>query len=549
MADRERRIRAIDPCDGVEEPVPVLETDPDKVTPYLEDASGSTGGSASGLLRGRSERAFSAWLRATAADRVKVLPQAGRSSLTGGGHPEGEVVLSVERLRDLEIRSAGGGGCRVEAGPGLRLAELQEELRKHRLYYPPVPTYQEAMLGGTVSTNAGGAATFKYGVTRQWVDGIRVLLFNGDLLEIERGRCLARPGERFEVELSDGSLLQVPAPTYRLPPLKKISAGYHAADPLDLLDLFIGSEGTLGLVTRVTVRTVPLPASILSGLAFPENDRAAFRLAAGLRQAAVECRGRNDPLGPDIRAVEWVDSRSLALLERYGDLSDLKLRLPDGAGSAVLLEMELPEAMEQEQVIDLLEGYLERRDGLPDGPVVRLFRILDEAGCLDSLLPALPGDERARERLRRFREAVPLRVNEILSSRRAAAAGPRKVGGDLIVPFSLLDSFLSAVEKEFGDRGLEFAIWGHLSDGNLHPNLLPMDADQVRAGEEALLALGLQAAAMGGAPLSEHGVGRSRLKKELLLRFLGKQAVEEMRSVKSALDPAGRFSPGTLLPS
>ena len=92
------------------------------------------------------------------------------------------------------------------------------------------------MIGGTTSTNAGGAATFKYGVTRQWVHGLRVLLFNGDVLEIERGQAVARPGDAFRIRLSGGEELSAPVPDYPLPDLKKVSAGYHASDPLDLVD-------------------------------------------------------------------------------------------------------------------------------------------------------------------------------------------------------------------------------------------------------------------------------------------------------------------------
>ena len=94
----------------------------------------------------------------------------------------------------------------------MRLRDLQERLATEGLYYPPVPTYQEAMLGGTVSTNAGGAATFKYGVTRQWVRGLRVLLHNGDLLVLERGEAVVRRGESFAIALSDGRELRVPTP-------------------------------------------------------------------------------------------------------------------------------------------------------------------------------------------------------------------------------------------------------------------------------------------------------------------------------------------------
>jgi D-lactate dehydrogenase (cytochrome) len=366
-------------------------------------------------------------------------------------------------------------------------------------------------------------------------------------LTLERGQASASPGGSFRISLSDGGILKIPVPTYRFPDLKKISAGYHASDPLDLLDLFIGSEGTLGLITEVTIDTIPLPPAILTGLAFTADDRLAVQLAGELRRAALSCRA-GKTADPDVRAIEWVDSRSLRLLKIHGDLRDLKLRLPPDAGSAVLFELELPARPGEEEVLQLLDRFLSNDPGLPDRAEVRLFRILDRCDVLESLLPALPGDRAGREQLRRFRESVPVRVNELLAAGRVNGAGPRKVGGDQIVPFHRLPGFVQAIEEEFGSRGLEFAIWGHLSDGNLHPNALPGDAGQVRLGEEALLALGDAAAAMGGCPLSEHGVGRSGLKQEMMRRFLGDRAVREMQAIKNALDPVWRFSPGTLFP-
>jgi len=535
------RVQAEDPCRGRQRPAPLTVTDPDILSPYLEDASSSSPGTAAGLLRADSEEEISAWLRATSAQRVPVLPQAARSSLTGGAHPAGEVVISVEKLRGVKVRTDGT----AVVGPGMRLVELQQELESHGRYYPPVPTYQDAMLGGTVSTNAGGAATFKYGVTRQWVRGIRVALFNGDVLELERGQAVVAPGAAFQIVLSDGTALEVPAPTYRLPDLKKISAGYHASDPLDLLDLFVGSEGTLGLITEVTVDTVPLAPAVLSGLAFAAGDRLAVDLAGELRRAAMSCRS-GESREPDIRAIEWVDSRSLALLKIHGDLRDLKLVLPPDAGSAVLFEMELPARTGEDDILDLLDRFLSGDPDLPDRAEVRLFRILDRCNTLDSLLPAMPGDRAGGDQLRRFRESVPVRVNELLAAGKAEGAGPRKVGGDLIVPFHRLPAFIQAIQDEIGGRGLEYAIWGHLSDGNLHPNILPVDTGQVRLGEEALLALAETAAAMGGCPLSEHGVGRSSLKQEMMRRFLGDEAIREMKMVKNGMDPVWRFAPGTL---
>jgi D-lactate dehydrogenase (cytochrome) len=139
-------------------------------------------------------------------------------------------------------------------------------------------------------------------------------------------------------------------------------------------------------------------------------------------------------------------------------------------------------------------------------------------------------------------------VNEILSARRRDDPGVRKVGGDLIVPFDELPEMVRIYERGFRSRGLAYAIWGHLSDGNLHPNGLPASGEEAARGWEALLEFAEEAARRGGSPLSEHGVGRSPLKQEVLRRFLGDDAVASMRAVKRALDPEGRFAPGVLFP-
>ena len=138
------------------------------------------------------------------------------------------------------------------------------------------------MIGGAVSTNAGGAATFKYGTTRDWVDGLRVVLTDGAILAVDRGQCLAAPGERFDIERSDGTPLPLIAPTYSLPALKKISAGYHVSDPLDLVDLFVGSEGTLGMIAEIRLRLQPLPAGVASAIVFHDDEDEALDFAAEL---------------------------------------------------------------------------------------------------------------------------------------------------------------------------------------------------------------------------------------------------------------------------
>jgi D-lactate dehydrogenase (cytochrome) len=517
--------------------------DPDLLRGYLEDASGNPPGYASGLLRPASEEEASAFLAATAGRGVAVLPQAARSSLTGGAVPRGEVVVSVERLATIgPVR-----GSTIEVGAGVRLRDLQASLRQSGYYYPPVPTYQEAMVGGTVSTNAGGSASFKYGVTRHWVHGLRVLLGNGDVLEIERGQAVVERGGTFRIRLGGGGELAVPAPAYEIPKLKKMSAGYFASDPLDLVDLLVGSEGTLGVITAATLDLVPLPPALVVGLVFSESMDRAMSLVSALRVAAIEARERRDPEGPDIRAIEILDGRCLDLLRKAGTPARLRVTVPEDARAALVFEMELPRALTNAESADAIAAALEGREDT--GPLARLLRILGRHGALETVELALPEDRRRQESLAELREAVPKRVNELLLERRRADAGVRKTGGDLIVPFEHLADMIRIYEQGFRKRGLDYALWGHVSDGNLHPNAIARNAAEVEAGNDALFEFAREAAARGGCPLSEHGVGRSPVKQEMLRRFLGDGAIESMRAAKRGLDPEGRFAPGVIFPT
>ncbi len=223
--------------------------------------------------------------------------------------------------------------------------------------------------------------------------------------------------------------------------------------------------------------------------------------------------------------------------------------MPEAARTVLLVEMELPEPVTNPQVEQLLEDFLERRPAVEDRPLTRLFALLEDHRALDALQLAFPEDEGRQRAFNELRESVPMRVNEVLARRRQSEPDVKKVGGDLIVPFSELPAMIETYQAGFERRGLQYAIWGHLSDGNLHPNAIPRNAAEVQAGFDALLEFAEEATRRGGCPLSEHGVGRSPIKQEILRRFLGDAALASMRRVKSSLDPEGRFAPGVLFPA
>ena len=449
-----------------------------------------------------------------------VVPVGAQSSLTGGATPFGEWVLSSARLNQIGPLPFD----RVEVQAGVALSSLEEALRPHRLFYPPVPTFRGAFVGGVLATNAAGAATFKYGSTRRWVKALTVVLANGDVLDLVRGTCVAHPEGFFEIEGTAGGVRRVPVPGYRMPDVPKRSAGYHAAAGMDLLDLVVGSEGTLGVITEAVLALCPEPGRFLAWVSFPEETRA---LAAVARLREVSRTGQ----GLDVAAIESLDRRCLQLLREDGADREHGLRLPEAAASSLLLEVEFPRGEDPTRSLEVLAA------------------LLDAEGALDPIEIALP-EERARaEQLLALREAVPVAVNRrIAEVQKAGESEVHKTAADMIVPFEHLSAMIARYRQGFASRGLDHALWGHVSDGNLHANAIPRSLRDVVAAEEAILEFGREVIRLGGCPLSEHGVGRSPVKQALLRELYGESGIEQMRQVKAALDPEGKLSPGVLFP-
>jgi D-lactate dehydrogenase (cytochrome) len=469
-----------------------------------------------------------------------ILPIGAQSSLTGGATPMGETVLSTSRLNC--IGQIGADRVRVQAG--VTLAALDEALAAAGKSYPPAPTFTGAFVGGTVATNAAGARTFKYGPTRDWVVALTVVLPDGEVLDIERGATRARDDGTFEIVLADRTAL-VTVPRYRLPQVPKSSAGYFAAPGMDLIDLFIGSEGTLGVITDVTLRVAPSPAA--ECLAFvPFADRtAALAFVSRLRDEARETWRARDPAGLDVSAIEHMDARCLALLREDGVDRLQGVAIPPATVIALLVTIELTAGTGAAQAYDDIG-----RSGDATAPATalgRFCRMLDDIGVLDDVQIALPGERTRTAQLLALREAVPAAVNaRVGRAKLAVDSRIAKTAADMIVPFDRLSELLAFYGDEFARRGLDAATWGHISDGNLHPNVIPRSFADVESGKAAILAFGREAIRLGGSPLAEHGVGRHPVKQQLLAQLYGREGIEQMRRVKRAIDPAWKMAPGVI---
>jgi D-lactate dehydrogenase (cytochrome) len=511
--------------------------DRDLLAVHLEDAAHFGDGHAKALFSPASEADVAHVLRSESA----VLPIGAQSSLTGGATPFGESLLSTTRLND--IGPIGTDAVRVQAG--VTITELDSALARAGRYFPPSPTFTAATVGGIVSTNAAGAATFKYGTTREWVQALTVILPSGDVLDIERGKVRAHRDGYFDLELADGRV-RIPVPTYVMPVVPKLSAGYFARPEMDLIDLFIGAEGTLGVVTEATLRAVPVrPACCLAFATFPDRN-AAWSLVGQLRDAALATWQSGDRSGIDVSAIEHMDARCLGLLREDFIDQRLSVLLPDAAAMGVLITLELPPGTTAREVYDQIGWAADRA---PETPLARFCGLAAEYGVLDRVEIAAPGDRVRTAQLLALREAVPTAVNQRIGrAKQRVDSRIEKTAADVIVPFERLVSLVAFCEAECRRRELDLAVWGHSSDGNLHPNVIPRTMADLESGRDAMLAIGREAVRMGGAPLAEHGVGRNRTKQRLLAELYGAEGLDQMRRVKAALDPEGKLSPNVIFP-
>ncbi len=479
---------------------------------YLKDAS---------HLSGKAQRVFfpidevqvASVLRQANQTRTPVTVSGAGTGLTGARVPPEGTILSVERMNRLlkiQVDPKNREGYAV-VEPGVSLKVLEEALETQGFFYPPNPGEKEAFIGGTVATNASGARSFQYGPTRRYVRRLKIVLPNGDLLECTRGNEKAS-GRSFDVTLSDGRHVQVPIPTYTMPPVKN-SAGYYAKEGMDLIDLFIGSEGTLGVFTEIELAVLKKPRFVLGGIVFFECEKSCFQFAMEARE---ECRqaGQGIKLAP--RSLEFFDSQSLHLLTgRHPDI-------PQGAGAALFFEQEVHEHEEQEAIYQVWMRHEKRLQAFVKG----------------SWFSFEPEKQQA---FKAFRYHLPVLVNE-----KVALNSFRKVGTDMAVPDARAEEMLDLYLAELPKSGVDYVIFGHLGDNHLHVNLLPKTAQEFERSQAVYGLLADKAIALGGTISAEHGIGKLRI--PYLEWMVGKEGLKEMARVKKALDPNGILSPGNIFP-
>jgi FAD/FMN-containing dehydrogenase len=433
---------------------------------YLVDASGFQG-RADRLFVPATEPELLEILRNATSERVAITVSGARTGLTGGGVPEGGWVVSTEKFQRLEISRG-----RAIAGAGVSLEALQSAASPSGQFYAPDPTEQTASVGGTIATNASGSRSFRYGSTRRHILSLRVALMDGTVATFRRG------------DKVDFQVPQIP-----LPLTTKNTAGYLLSPDMDWIDLFTGSEGTLGMVLEAELQLLPKPGDVLAGVVFLESDDTALDAVETWRNL----RG--------LRMIEYFDRNSLVFLrQRFPEV-------PENAGAALLVEQENGD-------IDYWADHAPEDSWFAD-------------------------NDKDRERFRRFRHALPELVNDTVRRR-----GFLKLNSDYAVPLHRNRDMLACYHTRLRERGLDYVIFGHIGDAHVHVNILPSSQADFDAGQSLMLDFARQAVTFGGTVSAEHGLGK-RKAKLLEIQYTAEQ-IESMKAVKRRLDPNWLLNPGTL---
>lgn len=456
-----------------------LHTEPDAMAPFLTDWRGKWSGRAMAVAQPDSTADVSTVLRWCHDHRVPVVPQGGNTGLSGGATPDESghaLLLSLTRLNRVRAIDPVNNTMEVEAG--VTLQQVQgEALEVDRLFPLSLAAEGSCTIGGNLATNAGGVQVLRYGNTRELCLGLEVVTANGEVWNGLRG-------------------------------LRKDNSGYA------LRELFVGSEGTLGVITAAVLKLFPRTAAQIVAFVAVPSPKAALELLQSAQQR----------LAATLTAFELMSDICITLVEKH--VPAAKLPLTDRSPWYVLLEISDPqdEWRAASALEDLLEAAIER---------------------------SLVTDAAISTNLARFQALWALR--EDISESQGAEG--KTIKHDISLPISRIADFIESTDAALAAAfpGQRLVVFGHLGDGNLHYNVSPPSDRTGAEDAQAFLALEKPinrlvhdaVAAHGGSISAEHGLGV--LRRDESVRYKSPVEVKLMRSIKAALDPLNLMNPGKLL--
>ncbi|MFH1772464.1 MAG: FAD-binding oxidoreductase [Candidatus Omnitrophota bacterium] len=469
----------------------IIKSKKEDIASYLEDTS-NLKGSASKLYIPSDKQELIELTKELNGEKAPFTVVSGRTGTTGGCVCLGGALISLENLTKIIDIDKEKKTARIEAG--LSLESLRNETKKFNLHLAATPTEPLAFIGGAISTCASGVRGFGCGSIRSYVKSISIVLAAGQDLKINRGQYFAKKRE-FDFFLSDRHF-NFSLPSYNMPDVKS-QAGYCVHDNMDLIDLFIGSEGTLGVITDCQVALSDISPYLFDGLVFflKEDD------ALGFIDTVKDLKNK-DKLNPV--SLEFFDAFALELLR--GEYSFVPK-----AQAAVYFEQEALSSREFDLLLSKWADLIETHRGLFDKSIIA-------------------DTEQLRRRIFDFRHALPQKINEILRQSRQV-----KAAADISVPKESFRKMYEFYKVKAKESGLNYLNFGHIGESHLHFNFLPKNDSESSKAKDYLKLFCEKAVSLGGTVSAEHGIGK--VKKPYLKLMYSEDEIKQMAALKKYFDP------------
>lgn len=470
----------------------IIKKDPSMMQSYFEDTSNLKGGHADSVFIPDDERELADILSEANSKKTPVTISGGGTGTTGSRIPFGGIIISTERLNKIVDVSEKNMDAVVQ--PGVMVEDFKKACDRKGLFYTCHPTENTASLGGTVATNASGARSFRYGPTRNYVKRLKMIMADGKILDLNRGEYFLN-GKNAKVRMKDGYEISIPLPSYKMPAVKN-SAGYFAKDGMDLIDLFIGQEGTLSVITEIGLKLVKKPHGILSVFVFFTNPADSWNFAQEARKTA-----RSKP----VLSIEYFDANALNIVHGKNK------SVPGTARAAIFFEQEIPAGKKNTDYTDDWISLIVKHNASTDNTWVAM------------------NDKEARL-FTDLRHAVPEGANEIVKRN-----GFHKLSGDMAVPGKSFMEMSRFYADSFAQTQLDHMVFGHIGEYHLHANIFPKSEEELSRGRELYIAFIKKAVSLGGTVSAEHGIGK--IKHKYLEIMYGEAGILEMAHIKKSLDP------------
>ncbi len=456
-----------------------LITDPDIVKGFCTDSSNYPG-YAEALIRPKSRDEVVEIVKEANSKKIPITTIGNRSSLTGSAAALGGWILDTSQMTKIfEINQKEKFAI---SEPGIMLSDLKKTILEQGVFYAPDPTSEkECFFGGSIATNASGSRTFKYGSTRKYVRALEVVLASGEVLNLRR------------------------------PEIEKNTFGYLPFQ--NMVNIFVGSEGTLGVITKVEVELLEKPENFFGGMAFFKTLSDTLDFVINVRRDLLQQVSTVTP-----RAVELFDYHGLNIIRL-----DSTFKIPENAQAAIFFEQEY-KAEEFESILNNWLSFLEKNKAIID----------------DTIIAQQP---KQQEELRRLRHKVPSYLFE--EGGKFVKDGGGKISTDWSVPINKIHEIMDYAKKLADEAKIvEPVIYGHIGNGHPHYNFIAKNSAQKKQVLDVVHKTCQKVVLLGGTIAAEHGIGK--IKKDFVKYQYPIQIIDAMKALKHSLDPNGIMAPGNM---